>query len=310
MARRVDVLIPPKLQWLRRVYERHHPHAEQNDRAGARRNIARHYDLSNELFAVFLDKSMTYSSGLFDGDAMTLAQAQRRKIERLLDATRVGRGSRLLEIGTGWGELALRAAARGARVTSVTLSEEQAMLARRRVAAAGMTPLVDIRVEDYRDVTGRFDAVVSVEMVEAVGEHWWPEYFHTLDERLVPSGRIGLQAILMGHDRLMATKSSWTWIHKYIFPGGLIPSEEAICQTLQDHTSLQVVDKIHFGESYATTLREWRRQFDAGSDVVQQLGFDSTFRRMWDFYLAYSEAGFRSGYLDVAQFVLARAEPK
>jgi cyclopropane-fatty-acyl-phospholipid synthase len=241
---------------------------------------------------------------------MTLAQAQRRKIERLLDATCVGRGSRLLEIGTGWGELALRAAARGARVTSVTLSEEQAILARRRVAAAGMTPLVDIRVEDYRDVTGRFDAVVSVEMIEAVGEHWWPEYFHTLEERLVPSGRIGLQAILMGHDHLMATKSSWTWIHKYIFPGGLIPSEEAICETLREHTSLQVVDKINFGESYATTLRAWRRQFAAGGEVVHQLGFDATFRRMWDFYLAYSEAGFRSGYLDVAQFVLARAEPE
>jgi cyclopropane-fatty-acyl-phospholipid synthase len=169
-----------------------------------------------------------------------------------------------------------------------------------------MTPWIDIRVEDYRDVTGQFDAVISVEMIEAVGERWWPEYFRTLDERLAPSGRIGLQSILIGHDRLKATKSSWTWIHKYIFPGGLIPSEEAIRQTLSAHTGLHVVDQLRFGDSYAATLRRWRHQFDARTDAVVQLGFDRTFRRMWDFYLAYSEAGFRSGYIDVAQFVLAK----
>jgi cyclopropane-fatty-acyl-phospholipid synthase len=235
-----------------------------------------------------------------------LACAQERKINRLLDATRVGRGSRVLEIGTGWGGLALQAARRGARVTTVTLSEEQATLARHRVEAAGMTPWVDIRVEDYRDVTGQFDAVISVEMIEAVGERWWPEYFRTLDERLAPSGRIGLQSILMGHDRLMTTKSSWTWIHKYIFPGGLIPSEEAIRRTLAEHTGLRVVEQLRFGDSYATTLRRWRNQFDAHADVVARLGFDRTFWRMWDFYLAYSEAGFLSGYIDVAQFVLAK----
>jgi cyclopropane-fatty-acyl-phospholipid synthase len=249
---------------------------------------------------------MTYSSALFDREHGTLARAQERKISRLLDATRVGPGSRVLEIGTGWGELALQAARRGARVTTVTLSEEQATLARRRVEAAGLTPWIDIRVEDYRDVTGQFDAVISVEMIEAVGERWWSEYFRTLDERLAPSGRIGLQSILMGHDRLMATKSSWTWIHKYIFPGGLIPSEEAIRNTLAEHTSLRVVDLLRFGDSYATTLRQWRTRFDAQADMVLRLGFDRTFRRMWDFYLAYSEAGFLSGYLDVAQFVFAK----
>jgi cyclopropane-fatty-acyl-phospholipid synthase len=306
MARQIDSLIPPRIQWVRRLYESRHPEEEGNDREGSRRNVARHYDLSNELFATFLDESMTYSSALFDSGCETLARAQERKIGRLLDATRVGRGSRLLEIGTGWGELALQAARRGARVTTVTLSEEQAALARRKVEAAGMTPWIDIRVEDYRDVTGQFDAVISVEMIEAVGERWWPEYFRTLDERLAPSGRIGLQSILIGHDRLKATKSSWTWIHKYIFPGGLIPSEEAIRQTLSAHTGLHVVDQLRFGDSYAATLRRWRHQFDARTDAVVQLGFDRTFRRMWDFYLAYSEAGFRSGYIDVAQFVLAK----
>jgi cyclopropane-fatty-acyl-phospholipid synthase len=249
---------------------------------------------------------MTYSSALFDQERETLARAQERKISRLLDATRVGRGSRVLEIGTGWGELALQAARRGARATTVTLSEEQAGLARRRVEAAGMTACIDILVEDYRDVAGQFDAVISVEMIEAVGEGWWPQYFRTLDQILAPSGRIGLQSILMGHDHLTATKSSWTWIHKYIFPGGLIPSEQAIRQVLSEHTSLQVVDQLRFGDSYAATLRRWRDEFDANADVVAQLGFDRTFRRMWDFYLAYSEAGFLSGYIDVAQFVLAR----
>jgi len=306
MAREINTLIPPRLQWIRRLYEGRHPEDEENDREGSRRNVARHYDLSNDLFAVFLDESMTYSSALFEHDRETLARAQERKIERLLDATRVGRDSRVLEIGTGWGELAIQAARRGAQVTSVTLSREQANLARRRVESAGLTARIDIRVEDYRDVVGQFDAVVSVEMIEAVGERWWPQYFRTLDERLAPSGRVGLQSILMGHDHLMATKSSWTWIHKYIFPGGLIPSEEAIRQVLSVHTGLQVVDQLRFGDSYATTLRQWRHEFDANADVVEELGFDRTFRRMWDFYLAYSEAGFLSGYIDVAQFVLAR----
>ena len=306
LARQIDTLIPPRLQWIRRLYEGRHPEHEENDREGSRRNIARHYDLSNDLFALFLDESMTYSSALFDQEHESLARAQEHKIARLLDATRVGRGSRVLEIGTGWGELALQAANRGARVTSVTLSEEQADLARRKVGDAGMSPYVDIRVEDYRDVAGEFDAIISVEMIEAVGEPWWPLYFRTLEERLAPSGRIGLQSILMGHDRLTATKSSWTWIHKYIFPGGLIPSEEAIRGVLGEHTGLRIVDQMRFGSSYATTLREWRERFDANADLVEKLGFDRIFRRMWDFYLAYSEAGFRSGYLDVAQFVLAR----
>jgi len=308
MARKLDTLVSPRMQWVRRIRGPRQPPHEDNDRDGARRNIARHYDLSNDLFAAFLDETMTYSSALFtDGADESLARAQERKIDRLLDATGVGPGSRLLEIGTGWGELALRAARRGARVTSVTLSEEQATMARQRIEESGLSSDIDIRLEDYRDVTGQFDAVVSVEMLEAVGERWWPEFFRTLEKRLAPSGRIGLQTILMAHDRLRATRGSWTWIHKYIFPGGLIPSEEAIRQTVRDHTSLQVVDHMPFGESYATTLRRWREMFEARAEHVDLIGFDRTFRRMWGFYLAYSEAGFRSGYLNVAQFVFARS---
>jgi cyclopropane-fatty-acyl-phospholipid synthase len=306
LARHADSLVPRPLQFIRRWYEARQPNAEDNDKSGSARNIARHYDLSNELFATFLDESMSYSAALFADEHSSLVEAQAHKIERLLDATGVRRGTRLLEIGTGWGELALRAARRGAQVTSLTLSVEQATLARRRVADAGFDTLVDIRVEDYRDVTGVFDAIVSVEMIEAVGERWWPTYFRTLDRCLAPGGQIGLQSILMAHDRLEATKSSWTWIHKYIFPGGIIPSEHAIRQTVSGHTTLEIVDQFHFGDCYATTLRSWRERFLEAANDVAHLGFDPTFRRMWEFYLAYSEAGFRSGYLDVAQIVLAR----
>lgn len=306
MARNLRSLVPPRLQFLRRVYDARHPRCEDNDRSGSRRNIARHYDLSNDLFALFLDGTMTYSSALFSSEHDSLEQAQIRKIDRLLDAVNVGPGIRLLEVGTGWGELALRAARRGAHVTTITLSEEQASLTRARVHAEGLDLYVDVRVQDYRDVDGRFDAIVSVEMIEAVGEKWWPSLFRQLDARLAEGGVVGLQAILMPHNRLVASKSSWTWIHKYIFPGGLIPSEQAIDDVLAGHTGLRVRDRLRFGTSYAWTLRCWRENFTRHADDVDALGFDHVFRRMWTFYLCYCEAGFRAGYLDVAQLVLDR----
>ena len=307
IARNVATLIPAQLQRLRRLYDPRLPRAEDNNRPGAKRNIARHYDLSNELFAAFLDKTMTYSSALFaEGFGEPLPVAQHRKIDRLLDSALVRAGTRLLEIGTGWGELAIRAARRGATVTTLTLSTEQAALAARRASDAGVADRIDIRLQDYRDADGQYDAIVSVEMIEAVGEKWWPTYFRTLDERLAPGGAVGLQAILMPHDRMLASKSSWTWINKYIFPGGIIMSERAIENTLAAHTSLRVADRLHFGASYAETLRRWRETFAAAGDRIRELGFDETFQRMWTFYLAYSEAGFRAGYLDVGQFVFRR----
>lgn len=307
-AARMDRLVPAWMQRLRRYYVRRQPRSERNTRSGARANVHRHYDLSNELFALFLDETLTYSSARFaaplDGGE-SLADAQRRKVDVLLDATGVGLGTRLLEIGTGWGTLAVRAAQRGATVTTLTLSEEQAAVARERAASAGVSGRVDVQLRDYRDVEGRYDAIVSVEMIEAVGHEYWPAYFATLDRALRPGGRIGLQAILLAHDRMVATLDQYTWISKYIFPGGALPSLRAIEDIVQSVTRLRIDVVDAFAADYARTLRAWRERFDASAPEVEALGFDATFRRMWDFYLAYCEAGFATGYLDVAQIVLS-----
>jgi cyclopropane-fatty-acyl-phospholipid synthase len=302
-AARLSTLIPPRLQLMRRWAEPRQ--TEINDVAGSRQNIHRHYDLSNELFALFLDETMTYSSALFEGGNADLRTAQLRKIDGVLDYAGVRSGSRVLEIGTGWGALAIRAAQRGATVTSLTISAEQRKLAQDRVRAEGLHDRVTVELRDYREEHGRYDAVVSVEMIEAVGAEFWPAYFSMLDRVLAPGGRIGLQAITMPHDRMIASKASYTWIHKYIFPGGLIPSVRSIEESVRDHTRLRIVASRSFGLDYAETLRRWRETFLTRWDEVRDLGFDDTFRRMWEFYLAYSEAGFRVGHLGVQQFGMA-----
>ncbi|WP_046315958.1 class I SAM-dependent methyltransferase [Mycobacterium sp. UM_Kg1] len=308
LAGAMDELVPASLQRLRPLVLASGPRsANTPDRA--RHNASAHYDLSNELFAVFLDETMTYSSALFDrlpSSQSALADAQRNKIDRLLDAAAVGPGSRVLEIGTGWGELCLRAAGRGACVRSITLSRKQQELARQRVAAAGVSDRVEIELCDYREVAGSYDAVLSVEMIEAVGYQAWPEYFRALDRLTAPGGRVAIQAITMPHARMMASRHTLTWIQKYIFPGGLLPSTQAISGVTGYHTGLRTVDMRALGPHYAETLRLWRARFNHSDSAVAALGFDEVFRRMWDFYLAYSEAGFRSGYLDVYQWTFAK----
>jgi len=307
-------LVPTPFQRLRGLAARRPPTSHDQDRDGARRNIGRHYDLSNDFFALFLDGTMTYSSALFETGAdgwpaaadRLLGQAQRRKIDRLLDQARVGPGDRLLEIGTGWGELAIRAAKRGAMVRTVTISAAQHELAARRVAEAGLADRVSVELRDYRDLDGEYHAICSVEMVEAVGDRYWDTYFARLDQLLAPGGRVALQAITMPHDRMMASRRSYTWIQKYIFPGGLIPSVTAIEDSLS-RTRLRVTGRHDFGAHYAETLRIWRDRFSARGDEVAALGFDEVFARMWLFYLCYAEAGFRAGYLNVSQFTLDRA---
>ncbi|MFI6316230.1 class I SAM-dependent methyltransferase [Nonomuraea sp. NPDC050556] len=308
MAAELATLVPAPLQRLRALAVRRAPRRDRGTVEGARRNIHRHYDLSNELFAEFLDETMTYSAALFTDPATatwdSLAAAQRRKIDRLLYQLMVGPGTRLLEIGTGWGELAIRAARRGARVVSITLSKEQQELARERAAAAGLADRIDIRLCDYREIDGSYDAIASVEMIEAVGADYWPTYFRTLDERLAPGGRVALQAITMPHDRMRATLGTHTWVQKYIFPGGMLPSVPAIQQHLGP---LRIIDRLSMREHYAATLRLWRERYQERAPAVAALGFDEIFHRMWTLYLAYSEAGFRSGYLDVWQLTLDRS---
>jgi len=313
-AARLTELVPKPLQRLRGIVDARLPAHEENTVPGAASNIARHYDLSNDLFRHFLDDTMTYSSAWFGDESGNgvapdpdLTRGQLRKIDGILDYARVGTGSRLLEIGTGWGALAVRAAARGANVTSVTISAEQRQFAQGRIAAAGLSDRVDVRLQDYRHIDGSYDAIVSVEMIEAVGERFWPTYFSTLDRLLAPGGRIGLQSITMAHDRMLATRRSYGWVHKYVFPGGLIPSMHAIEKTLANHTGLRLLERRDLGRHYAETLRQWRVRFDAAWHEISAHGFDQTFRRMWEFYLAYCEAGFRTDYLGVSQLAIGRA---
>jgi cyclopropane-fatty-acyl-phospholipid synthase len=241
-----------------------------------------------------------------------LADAQTRKIERLLDRTGVGAGTGVLEIGTGWGELALRAARRGAVVHSITLSTEQKELAEARIWAAGLSDRVTVQLLDYRALPedATYDVVLSVEMIEAVGHDFWTDYFTILDRVTAPHGRVGIQAITMPHERMLATRRTYTWINKYIFPGGFLPSVEAIEQITSRRTGLRVVDRMSFGSHYAETLRQWVERLRAAHDRVLELGFDETFLRMWHFYLEYSRAGFASAYIDVNQIVLAREEDR
>ncbi|GAA3821023.1 class I SAM-dependent methyltransferase [Nocardioides panacisoli] len=318
LAADVDRLIPRSLQRLRGVVVHRLPRSHHGARATTQENVAHHYDLSNDLFALFLDPTMTYSSALFSdpahATAADLVPAQHRKIDRLLDQAGVGAGTRLLEIGTGWGELAVRAAARGATVRSITLSVEQQHLAQQRIADAGLSHLVEVELCDYRALlddpasAAAYDAVVSVEMIEAVGHRYWPTYFRTLDHVLAPGGRVAIQAITMPHDRMVATRDTHTFITKYIFPGGALPSVRAIEETAARNTGLRVVDRFAMGHHYAQTLRLWDEAFRGAADRVRALGFDETFLRMWHLYLEYSRAGFASGYIDDHQITLTRED--
>jgi cyclopropane-fatty-acyl-phospholipid synthase len=302
--------VPPGLQGLRIRAQRMRGRLESNTRSVARRNVEAHYDLSNEMFATFLDDTMTYSAAWFDphdrDDSDGLTRAQLRKIDGVLDCAGVGAGSEVLEIGTGWGELSVRAAQRGATVTSLTLSVEQQLVARQRVHRAGVEDRVTILLQDYREAVGQYDAVVSVEMIEAVGADYWSTYFAALDALLKPRGRVALQSITMPHERMLISRRAYTWINKHIFPGGLIPSLDAIESTLAEHTRLRITQRHDHGLDYARTLRCWRQRFLAQWETVAAMGFDDTFRRTWEYYFAYCEAGFRTGYLDVCLIQLQR----
>ena len=284
----------------------------RNSRRGSAKNIHAHYDLGNPFYALWLDPSMSYSSAWFEGDASrTLAEAQYAKMRRALREAGVGSGTRLLEIGCGWGALAQIAAGEfDAQVTGVTLSREQLQWAQQRVAGAGVASRCELRLQDYRDLAARhanepFDAIVSIEMFEAVGREYWDTWFATLRSCLKPGGRACVQTITIRDDLFERYARSTDFIQQYIFPGGLLPSVAVFEANARRH-GLRVERKFAFGLDYAQTLRRWHTAFDRNEENVRRLGFDTRFVRTWRFYLAYCEAAFLRGNTDVVQFTLVR----
>lgn len=286
--------------WLARAVNRVRHRMNANTKRGSRRNIMRHYDLGNEFYAAWLDPGMTYSSALYRSPCDTLEDAQTAKQDRAIDLMAMRGGERVLEIGCGWGGLAARMTERvPCQVTGVTLSPAQLSVALRRV------PEADLLLRDYRDVTGTFDRIVSIEMLEAVGEAWWPTYFSTIHDRLRPGGFAVLQAITIADDRFDAYRTCADFIQRYIFPGGMLPSmTEMRRQIANAGLVLQSVET--FGDSYALTLAEWRRRFINAWPRIAAQGFDERFKRMWDYYLSYTEGGFRAGATDVGLYVVGR----
>ena len=289
-----------------RAYERLRHWLRANSKRGAKRNISYHYDLGNEFYALWLDQTMTYSSALFSGQGETLRDAQQNKYASICDRMQLGRGDHVLEIGCGWGgfaEYAIRE--RGARVTGLTLSREQHDYAKKRLFEAGLAERAEIVLRDYRDETGAYDGIASIEMFEAVGERYWPSYFATVRERLRP-GRIASLQVITIADRLFGQyRRSTDFIQKYIFPGGMLPSpsrlrEESIA------AGLEILGSVEFADSYSRTLREWREMFNQRWGQIAEMGFDQRFNRMWNFYLACCAACFRANTTDVTQLALRR----
>ncbi len=278
-----------------------------NSRSGSRRNIHAHYDLGNAFYACWLDPGMTYSSARYAFPGQPLAEAQENKYRTLAAQMRLAPGHHVLEIGCGWGGFAEFAVGQiGARVTGITISREQYDFARRRLFEKGLAERADIRLIDYRDVAGRYDRVASIEMFEAVGEKYWPAYFEKIRDSLTPDGVAGLQIITIQDDVFDRYRRRADFIQKYIFPGGMLPSESRL-RAVTDRAGLAWEGAAAFGHHYAETLATWTRRFDAAWEAVRSLGFDERFRRLWRFYLGYCEAGFRGGRTDVVQIALSRA---
>ena len=279
-----------------------------NTRRGSRRNIHAHYDLGNEFYAAWLDRTMTYSSALFEGEeARTLEEAQCAKYERVLSRLQPAPGARILEIGCGWGGFAEYAArTRGCSVHGLTLSERQLTFARQRIERAGLADKVGIARRDYRDATGTFDYVVSIEMYEAVGERFWPKYFRSIRDRLAPGGKALLQMIVIADELFARYRRQTDFIQQYIFPGGMLASPR-IVRDQAARAGLRLGEEFTFGADYAETLRRWRQRFNASSNLIGGEHFDARFARLWNFYLAYCEAGFRAGSTDVLQVEMTHA---
>jgi cyclopropane-fatty-acyl-phospholipid synthase len=276
-----------------------------NTKEGSRNNISAHYDLGNDFYRSWLDDTMTYSSAVFDGQANSLEAAQRLKYKMVLDAAEARKGSHVLEIGCGWGGFAEEAARRGARVAGITLSKEQLSFAQKRLADAKLSDNAELRLEDYRDTKGVFDAIASIEMIEAVGEPHWPKYFSTLFERLKPGGAAAIQGITIAEANWDSYRNGVDFIQRYVFPGGMLLTKEILREQAQRAGLL--LEKVEcFGQSYAETLRQWRLRFEAAWPRIIPLGFDERFKRLWTLYLCYCEAGFAEGIIDVGIYKLRK----
>jgi cyclopropane-fatty-acyl-phospholipid synthase len=277
-----------------------------NSRSGSRRNIMSHYDLGNDFFGLWLDPSMFYSSGLYDAATPDLESAQAEKLSRIIELLGVTGGENVLEIGCGWGALAEGLARQGAAgVVGLTLSPSQLGFARERIAAAGLDDRVELRLQDYRDVSGAFDRIVSIEMIEAVGEAFWPSYFATIARSLKSGGRALIQAITIEDDRFDSYRKRPDFIQRHIFPGGFLPCDEALAEQVE-RAGLRLAAVEHFGLSYAQTLADWRNRFEARWREISTLGFDERFRRLWTYYLCYCEAGFLEKATNVGFYVIEK----
>jgi cyclopropane-fatty-acyl-phospholipid synthase len=289
-----------------RAYERLRFWLHRNNRAQARRNISYHYDLGNEFYALWLDETMTYSSAMFETGQESLEAAQIRKYASMVDKMGVKPGDHILEIGCGWGGFAEYAAGqRGLRVTGLTISQEQLSYAQERIGKAGLSDHVDLRLQDYRDERGQYDGIASIEMLEAVGEKYWPVYFNTLHERLKPGANATLQVITVTDQRWRTYRRSVDFIQKHIFPGGMLLTP-TILRDQAEKAGLSMIGSVEFGPSYGLTLRRWHETFNHRWDQVADLGFDERFRRMWNFYLTACAAAFDSGKVDVTQVTVTR----
>jgi cyclopropane-fatty-acyl-phospholipid synthase len=278
----------------------------RNTKAQARKNIHAHYDLGNRFYGAWLDRTMTYSSALFSPGETDLATAQNRKYQALAEQTGIKAGDHVLEIGCGWGGFAEYAAREiGCRVTGLTISQEQFDFAQKRIADAGLSDRVTFKLQDYRDEKGTYDRIASIEMFEAVGEAFWPAYFEQLRDRLRPGGTAGLQVITIRDESFKVYRRELDFIRAYIFPGGMLPTP-TIMKTLGAKFGVPLTHEHAFGLDYAATLASWRDRFRAAWPQLIPMGFDERFRRMWEYYLAYCEAGFRTGNIDVRQMVFAK----
>lgn len=289
-----------------KLYERVRHWLRANTKRGSRKNISYHYDLGNEFYRLWLDPTMTYSSALFSGQGETLAQAQQNKYASICDRMGLGRDEHVLEIGCGWGgfaEYAIRE--RGVRVTGLTLSKEQHDFARKRLFEAGLAERAQIVMRDYRDEKGRYDAIASIEMFEAVGERYWPTYFRTVYDRLKPGRAASIQMITIADHLFERYRRSTDFIQKYIFPGGMLAAP-SMAQRVAENTGLKFTGSIEFGENYSRTLRAWYDSFNTKWDEIAVIGFDDRFRRMWNFYLTGCAACFQFGTTDVTQMTLRR----